>query len=94
MTETDAAVAASEPATRRGRPRPQASIARDARVLELIQLQPRTTTEIADALKAEGVGDATPGLAYLSIFRLKKGNPKPVKAKVDGKTVWSVAPTA
>jgi predicted ArsR family transcriptional regulator len=54
-------------AAHRGRPRPQDTINRDEKVYQLLSNKgPLTRTQIAEEL---GV---TPGIAYMSLFRLKK----------------------
>jgi predicted transcriptional regulator len=57
----------TEPSAARGRPRPQETIARDEKVLELIAAE----GELSRAAIAEKLG-ITPNLAYMSIFRLKR----------------------
>ncbi len=72
MTETDASApaAATQPAAsgRRGRPRTEATIVRDNAVLRLLASGPRTTAELAAELNL-----GKPGIAYLSIYRLRHG---------------------
>lgn len=65
MTETQTD-ASTETKSRRGRPRPKATLDRDAAVLEALQSGPKTTAQLAEALSVEK------SVAYLSVFRLKR----------------------
>lgn len=69
MTETieGQPVPAEDSGSRRGRPRPQETLARDTQVKEQLAGGPKTTKELAAALGIE------PGIAYLCIYRLKRG---------------------
>jgi hypothetical protein len=74
---------------RRGRPRPAATIERDAQVLAQLQGQPSTRAELVEKI------DATSGQIYLSLFRLRQvGHAQ--RSRLDGRHVWHVAgdPTA
>lgn len=52
--------------TRRGRPRSEATLDRDAAVLRLLADGPRTTAQLASALDLP-----KPGIAYLALYRLR-----------------------
>jgi len=69
----------------RGRPRPQETISRDARVLDLLQRRgPLTRNQVADELGLEKVK------AYLSLDRLRKeGRLRTCADAQPGSTLWS-----
>lgn len=94
MTEilTEPATPAPSEDGRRGRPRPQTTLERDAAVIEMLAQGAKTTAELAEGLRARGDQAATPGLAYLCIYRIKRTADAPplARARVDGKTVWSI----
>ena len=83
MTEPEA------PETKRGRPRPEAVVARDAKVLEIVTGAGETgvtRTAVAEALVAASP-ETKPSEAYLSLFRLRRDE-KVKRASVEGKQVW------
>lgn len=69
----------------RGRPRPQETIKRDARVLALLNEKgPQSRNEVAEALGLEKV------LAYLSLDRLRRdGKVRTCADARPGSTLWS-----
>jgi hypothetical protein len=88
MTEETAATEA--PASRRGRPRPQATIDRDARVLEHMRAVDGglTKAQLADATGLTG------NEVYLSLYRLKRdGHVERVRGE-DQRHVWRVVAAA
>lgn len=93
MSEDVAAPAATS--TGRGRPRPDSTKARDALAYELLAGEGLTNEDLAVAMngrRAEGEPEISKGIAYLSIYRLRKEN-KVTKARPagGGKFVWKHA---
>lgn len=72
-----------ETPTQRGRPRPDATVERDERVLKHIEAEgPKTRPELATALDMPG------NQVYLSLYRLSRSDP-PRVVKTGGK--WGIA---
>ena len=78
-----------EAPAKRGRPRPEAVVARDAKVFEIVSGAGETgvtRTAVAEALVAVAP-ETKPSEAYLSLFRLRKDE-KVKRTSVEGKQVW------
>lgn len=87
MTEPEA-----PEATKRGRPRPEAVVARDEKVLGMVAATGEagiTRKALADALVAEN-SEVKPSEAYLSLFRLRRDE-KVKRTSVEGHQVWVAA---
>lgn len=70
----------------RGRPRPEATIERDAKIYSLlVERGPLTRNEVAGAM---GI---TPTLAYLALDRLRRAQQVRKCAGTGSNTVWSSA---
>lgn len=83
MSDSDTDVAVDvEPAARRGRPRPQDTIARDEKVLKALEGGAKSREELAAELGIES------SHAYLSLFRLRKQG-KVERLPQDGKDAVS-----
>jgi hypothetical protein len=81
-----------EAPAKRGRPRPEAVVARDEKVLSIVSATGEagiTRKALADQLVAEN-SEVKPSEAYLSLFRLRKDE-KVKRTSVDGHQVWVAA---
>jgi hypothetical protein len=75
-----------EAPTRRGRPRPQTTIERDTKVLDLVSAAGEAG--LSRPAIAEQLGEGSkPSEAYLSLYRLRKDG-KVERKTVDSKQVW------
>ena len=83
--------APTEDAKRKGRPRPETTIERDAKALELIKASGAngiTRTQLAEELSVDGA-TVDGNTAYLSLFRLRKDG-KIVRGRNGADHVWTV----
>lgn len=89
-TPNTEATTSAEETKRKGRPRPEATIARDEQVLSLVAgagANGMTRSQIADDLQVDG------NTAYLSLFRLRQAG-KVSRVRNGTDHVWVVVDTA
>jgi site-specific DNA-cytosine methylase len=83
VTEVAVTEAPPEEKSAKGRPRPNETVERDARVFDALATQGLTRAAIATQL------DMAPNLVYLSLWRLARGDsPRVEKVRHEGTLVW------
>lgn len=85
MSETETETAETEAPTRRGRPRPSATIERDDKVYAAIQAAESGVTREELVVATELPGNEV----YLSLYRLRR-DAKIVRGRTGGAHKWSV----